>query len=97
MGRKITAVEACERGLVTDVFPESEFSREVGKRIAEMGALPTKVMSKAKFPEDRALLNFIFFYARHMIQMLAILEDVMAFWSFILKAGNFRVWNINLI
>ena len=48
MGRKITAVEACERGLVTDVFPETEFSREVTKRIAEMGALPTKVKSNSE-------------------------------------------------
>jgi len=48
MGRKITAVEACERGLVTDVFPESEFLREVGKRIAEMGTLPTKSLTYSK-------------------------------------------------
>ena len=48
MGRKITAVEACERGLVTDVFPETEFAREVAKRIAEMGSLPTKVKSNSE-------------------------------------------------
>ena len=43
MGKKITATQAYDRGLVTDVFPESEFSREVARRIAEMAALPTKV------------------------------------------------------
>ena len=43
MGKKLTAPQAYDRGLVTDVFLESEFNREVQKRITEMSTLPPKV------------------------------------------------------
>ncbi|PIK39169.1 hypothetical protein BSL78_23992 [Apostichopus japonicus] len=39
-GRKLTANEAKERSLVTDVFPESTFQSEVNRRVEEYSLLP---------------------------------------------------------
>ena len=43
LGRKLTAKEAFDSGLVSDVFLDSEFQREVQKRLTEMASLPPKV------------------------------------------------------
>ncbi|XP_065065356.1 enoyl-CoA delta isomerase 2-like [Rhopilema esculentum] len=48
MGKKLTAQQAYDRGLVTDVFLESEFNREVQKRITEMSTLPPKSLTYSK-------------------------------------------------
>ena len=42
-GRKLTAVEARDCGLVTDVFPHDKFREEVQNRIQSMAKLPPKV------------------------------------------------------
>ena len=42
-GRKLTAVEARDCGLVTDVFPHDKFTEEVQNRIQAMAMLPPKV------------------------------------------------------
>ena len=42
-GRKLTAVEAKDCGLVTDVFPHDKFTEEVQNRIQTMAKLPPKV------------------------------------------------------
>jgi peroxisomal 3,2-trans-enoyl-CoA isomerase len=42
-GRKLNAVEACNYGLVTEVFPEAEFEKEVNKRMKYLAGLPPKV------------------------------------------------------
>ena len=42
-GRKITAVEAYERGLVTRVIPKSEFQSTVKEITTRMASLPPKV------------------------------------------------------
>ena len=40
------AVEACNYGLVTQVFPQAEFDREVKKRMKHLVGLPPKVRLK---------------------------------------------------
>ena len=42
-GSKLTAVEARDCGLVTDVFPHDKFTEEVQNRIQAMAKLPPKV------------------------------------------------------
>ena len=42
-GRKLTAVEACNYGFVTEVFPQAEFQKEVDKRMKHLASLPPKV------------------------------------------------------
>ena len=42
-GKKLTAVEACDYGLVTEVFPHAQFEAEVNKRMKNLAALPAKV------------------------------------------------------
>ena len=42
-GRKLTAVEARDCGLVTDVFPHDKFTEEIQNRIQAMAMLPPKV------------------------------------------------------
>ena len=42
-GRKLNAVEACNYGLVTEVFPQAEFETEVNKRMKYLAGLPPKV------------------------------------------------------
>ena len=42
-GRKLTAMEAKERGLVSEVFPHDDFWREVNSRVNAMAKLPPKV------------------------------------------------------
>lgn len=42
-GRKLTAVEARDCGLVTDVFPHDKFTEEVQNRVQAMAKLPPQV------------------------------------------------------
>ena len=42
-GRKLTAQEACDLGLVTAVFPDASFKEEVKKRVTEYSKLPRNV------------------------------------------------------
>ena len=42
-GRKLSAVEACNYGLVTEVFPQAEFETEVNKRMKNLAGLPPNV------------------------------------------------------
>lgn len=46
--RKLTAREACDRGLVTEVFPDHLFRQETRKRIEEMGKLSGNSLLYAK-------------------------------------------------
>jgi peroxisomal 3,2-trans-enoyl-CoA isomerase len=41
--KKITAVEACKLGLVTEVFQDANFQNEVWPKLKEWSALPIKV------------------------------------------------------
>ena len=41
--KKLTAQEACDRNLVTEVFPDQSFKSEVWSRLAKMAALPPNV------------------------------------------------------
>ena len=43
-GRKLTAVEAHDCGLVTDVFPHDKLMEEAQNRVQAMGKLPPKVI-----------------------------------------------------
>ncbi|XP_077982955.1 enoyl-CoA delta isomerase 2-like [Glandiceps talaboti] len=47
-GKKLTAHEACERGLVAEVFPDSQFQTEVQKKIKEYAALPKNSLKFSK-------------------------------------------------
>lgn len=46
--RKITAQEACDWGLVTEVFPEGTFQQEVWPRLKQYAKFPKKSMMVAK-------------------------------------------------
>lgn len=41
--KKLTAVEASDLGLVTEVFPDASFQAEVWPRLKNYGKLPPKV------------------------------------------------------
>lgn len=45
--KKLTAAEACSLGLVTEVFPDSTFQKEVWARLKAYVNLPKKVSQKA--------------------------------------------------
>ena len=47
-GRKLNAVEACNYGLVTEVFPQAEFEKEVNKRMKYLAKLPPKSLALSK-------------------------------------------------
>lgn len=47
-GRKLTAVEACNYGLVTEVFPHADFQKEVEQRMKHIAGLPPKSLSLSK-------------------------------------------------
>ncbi|CAB3981762.1 enoyl- delta isomerase 2, mitochondrial isoform X3 [Paramuricea clavata] len=47
-GRKLNAVEACNCGLVTEVFPQAEFEKEVNKRMKHLTGLPPKSLALSK-------------------------------------------------
>uniref|UniRef100_A0ABI8A271 Enoyl-CoA delta isomerase 2 n=1 Tax=Felis catus TaxID=9685 RepID=A0ABI8A271_FELCA len=56
-GKKITAAEACAQGLVTEVFPDSTFQKEVWTRLKAYSKLPPNegrgaVLSGDDFEED---------------------------------------------
>lgn len=42
-GKKLTAVEACDRGLVTAVFPQADFSEKIKEVLTHMGSMPPMV------------------------------------------------------
>ncbi|KAI1889231.1 hypothetical protein AGOR_G00177020 [Albula goreensis] len=46
--KKLTATEACERGLVTEVFPNSSFQTEVWTRLKAYGKLPRNSLALSK-------------------------------------------------
>ncbi|KAG9348108.1 hypothetical protein JZ751_004137 [Albula glossodonta] len=46
--KKLTATEACERGLVTEVFPDSSFQTEVWTRLKAYGKLPRNSLALSK-------------------------------------------------
>lgn len=46
--KKVTAVQACELGLVTEVFPESSFELEVWTRLKAYAKLPPQSLSFSK-------------------------------------------------
>ncbi|XP_033755421.1 enoyl-CoA delta isomerase 2, mitochondrial-like [Pecten maximus] len=46
--RKITAVEAMERNLVTEVFPDHSFQQETTTRVAKFAKLPKNSLQKAR-------------------------------------------------
>ena len=54
--KKLTAVEACNYGLVTEVIPQAEFEKEINNRMKYMAALPPKVAQIWTLP---LLLRFI--------------------------------------
>lgn len=43
--KKLTAVQACELGLVTEVFPDSSFQSEVWTRLKAYAKLPRNVIT----------------------------------------------------
>ncbi|XP_074064731.1 enoyl-CoA delta isomerase 2 isoform X2 [Macrotis lagotis] len=47
-GKKLTAQEAYARGLITEVFPDSSFQKEVWTRLKAYSQLPPKAMSSSK-------------------------------------------------
>ncbi|XP_010621087.1 enoyl-CoA delta isomerase 2, mitochondrial isoform X2 [Fukomys damarensis] len=47
-GKKITAREACAQGLVTEVFPDSTFQRDVWTRLKAYAKNPPNAMSRGK-------------------------------------------------
>ena len=42
-GKKLTAREACAQGLVTEVFPDSTFEKEIWTRLKAYAKLPPNV------------------------------------------------------
>ncbi|XP_054478873.1 enoyl-CoA delta isomerase 2, mitochondrial [Anoplopoma fimbria] len=46
--KKLSAVQACELGLVTEVFPDSSFQSEVWSRLKEYAKLPPQSLSLSK-------------------------------------------------
>lgn len=55
-GRKLTAVEAHDCGLVTAVFPHDKLAEEVQNRVQAMAKLPPKVTIRY-FKEKVCLCN----------------------------------------
>lgn len=47
-GKKLTAREACAQGLVTEVFPDSIFQKEVWTRLKAYSKLPPNAMRVSK-------------------------------------------------
>ncbi|KAF0878057.1 ECI2 isomerase, partial [Crocuta crocuta] len=47
-GKKLTAAEACAQGLVTEVFPDSTFQKEVWTRLKAYSKLPPNAMRISK-------------------------------------------------
>ena len=48
MGRKISALEAYERNLVTRVFPKSDLQNQVKEIVSEIAQLPPQSVLKSK-------------------------------------------------
>ena len=47
-GRKIGARTACDWGLVTEVFPDHTFEKEIEQRLKEIADLPKQVLKSHK-------------------------------------------------
>ncbi|XP_070575756.1 enoyl-CoA delta isomerase 2-like isoform X2 [Ptychodera flava] len=47
-GKPITAAQACERGLVAEVFPDSQFQTEIQKKLKEYAGLPKNSLKLTK-------------------------------------------------
>ena len=62
--RKLSAVEACERGLVAEVFPDGVFQKEVKARIDAMAQLPVKVWNEIPLILTLMLLLANFAYTK---------------------------------
>ena len=54
-GRKLTAMEAHQYGLVTDVIPHDIFQEEIERRVQALGKLPPKV-NKLKISPQNMLM-----------------------------------------
>ncbi|XP_046843628.1 enoyl-CoA delta isomerase 2-like [Xenia sp. Carnegie-2017] len=46
--KKLTAIEACNYGLVTEIIPQAEIETEINNRMKYMAALPPKSLSLSK-------------------------------------------------
>ena len=44
-GRKVTARQASDWGLVTEVYPDATFEQDIDNRIKEIGQLPKQVIN----------------------------------------------------
>ena len=51
-GRKLTAMEAHQYGLVTDVIPHDNFQEEIERRVQALGKLPPKVNKLKISPQN---------------------------------------------
>jgi peroxisomal 3,2-trans-enoyl-CoA isomerase len=56
--KKITAVEACKLGLVTQVFQDANFQSEVWPKIKEWSELPINVRGLLKYFIKLTIINF---------------------------------------
>lgn len=56
-GRKLTAQEACSRGLVSQVFWPTTFNQEVMLRVKEMASCNAVVGPDLDNPEGLVLMN----------------------------------------
>lgn len=54
-GQKLTAMEAHQCGLVTDVIPHNNFQGEIERRVQALGKLPPKV-NKLKISPQNMLM-----------------------------------------
>ena len=50
-GRKVTAREARDWGLVTEVYPDDTFEKDIENRLKEIGQLPKQV--------SNSIINFV--------------------------------------
>ena len=85
-GRKLSAVEACNYGLVTEVFPHAEFEREVNKRMRHLAALPPKVSVLGRTTPPTTLNLYYYFNSVHTLQ-----GGKMDFFKEILTSYNIRI------
>ena len=58
-GRKLTAAEAYERGLVTRIFNQDEFKQKVKETVGELAKMPPQVSNGGR--KKTHLTDFFFF------------------------------------